>query len=88
MLEQSGPMAMTPLASRLGMDRTTLTRTLKPLEQRGLIKFEDDKKDQRIRNIVITPQGIEAALAALPRWEKAQVSAGVLLDRLGIEMHR
>ena len=81
-------MAMTPLASRLGMDRTTLTRTLKPLEQRGLIKFEDDKKDQRIRNIVITPQGIEAALAALPRWEKAQVSAGVLLDGLGIEMHR
>jgi DNA-binding MarR family transcriptional regulator len=59
------------LAERLVMDRTTLTRNLKPMEREGWLKSEPGQ-DQRTRVISLTPNG-EAALAkALPLWKQAQ----------------
>jgi DNA-binding MarR family transcriptional regulator len=59
------------LAERLVMDRTTLTRNLKPMEREKWLKSEPGQ-DQRTRVISLTPNG-EAALAkALPLWKQAQ----------------
>lgn len=59
------------LAEMLVMDRTTLTRNLKPLEREGWLKSEPGQ-DQRTRVISLTANG-EATLAkALPLWEQAQ----------------
>ncbi len=59
------------LAEILVMDRTTLTRNLKPLEREGWLKSEPGQ-DQRTRVISLTANG-EAALAkALPLWKQAQ----------------
>jgi DNA-binding MarR family transcriptional regulator len=59
------------LAERLVMDRTTLTRNLKPMKREGWLKSESGR-DQRTRVISLTPHG-EAALAkALPLWKQAQ----------------
>jgi DNA-binding MarR family transcriptional regulator len=59
------------LAKILVMDRTTLTRNLKPLEREGWIKSEPGQ-DQRTRVISLTADG-EAILAkALPLWKQAQ----------------
>jgi DNA-binding MarR family transcriptional regulator len=59
------------LAEELGMDRTTLTRNLKPLEREGWLKSEPGQ-DQRTRVVSLTTDG-EAALAkALPLWKQAQ----------------
>ncbi|WP_373538624.1 MarR family winged helix-turn-helix transcriptional regulator [Chamaesiphon sp.] len=59
------------LAERLVMDRTTLTRNLKPMEREGWLK-SDSGQDRRTRVISLTPNG-EAALAkALPLWKQAQ----------------
>jgi DNA-binding MarR family transcriptional regulator len=59
------------LAEVLGMDRTTLTRNLKPLEREGWLKSEPGQ-DQRTRVVSLTTDG-EAALAkALPLWKQAQ----------------
>lgn len=77
---------MKSLATALGMDRTTLTRNLKPMERRGWIAFHGDEDDRRLRGAAITAQGMEIALAALPRWREAQTSAASLLERLGIEL--
>ncbi|MDY0240996.1 MAG: MarR family transcriptional regulator [Rhodospirillaceae bacterium] len=63
---------MKKLAQRLVMDRTTLTRTLSPLEQRKLVMFEDDPKDLRTRKVNLTVEGLEALVSALPYWKQAQ----------------
>lgn len=59
------------LAEVLGMDRTTLTRNLKPLEREGCLR-SDPGQDRRTRVVSLTTEG-EAALAkALPLWRQAQ----------------
>lgn len=64
---------MNQLAQYLVMDRTTLTRNLKPLEREGLIQINPGK-DKRTRLISLTPEGIEALQKALPLWELSQSS--------------
>ncbi len=82
--------AMSRLADRLGMDRTTLTRNLQPLERRGLVSVGAGR-DRRERPVRITEAGREVLEAALPLWEDAQsrlysalgpVAFVSLLDRL------
>ena len=59
------------LAEILVVDRTTLTRNLKPLEREGLLKSEPGQ-DQRTRVISLTSNGETALAKALPLWEQAQ----------------
>ena len=59
------------LAKGLVMDRTTLTRNLKPLEKEGLIKITSGD-DKRTHFVKITPKGKSAMEKTLPYWEKAR----------------
>ncbi len=70
-ISAAGPATMTDLADTLVMDRTTLTRNLKPLLGRGLVE-RGEGEDRRQRPIAITPAGRDALGQALPLWEKAQ----------------
>ncbi len=56
------------LVPLLGMDRTTLTAALKPLERRGLIKSGRDDKDARARRLWLTDEGRAVVKAAYPVW--------------------
>lgn len=58
-------------ADSMVMDRTTLTRNLKPLVNRGLIAITQGK-DRRTKAIVITEEGGNVLSLALPLWKKAQ----------------
>jgi DNA-binding MarR family transcriptional regulator len=80
-LAQTGPIPSTRLARHLGVERTTLTRNLKPLEDRSLITISAGE-DARIRQIAITKQGTDLALKLLPLWQEAQKSAGKILATL------
>jgi len=60
------------LAERVGMDPTTLNRSLKPLEAQGLITSADDPADRRVRAVLITENGITRLRQAIPQWRKAQ----------------
>lgn len=60
------------LAEELVMDRTTLTRNVKPLIKAGLVASTPDEKDARVRNLTLTREGAERLAAALPHWENAQ----------------
>ena len=62
---------VTRLAEIGVMDRTTLTRNLKPLEKKGMIKVVPGD-DQRTRVVTLTTRGQEILTKALPLWEKAQ----------------
>lgn len=59
------------LAKGLVMDRTTITRNLKPLEKEGLIKMESGK-DKRTTFVNLTPKGKSAIDKTFPYWEKAR----------------
>jgi DNA-binding MarR family transcriptional regulator len=83
-LAQTGPLPLTALASMLGLERTSLTRNLRPLEDKGLVKSLADD-DQRVRRVAITKKGETAALAALDVWKKAQSSVDRVLVRSGID---
>lgn len=79
-----GPVTIIHLAEVLVMDRTTLTRNLKPLEGQGLIRAAPGD-DQRTREVTLTPHGKEALAQAIPFWEQAQAR---VVDELGEEWRR
>ncbi len=51
--------ASTQLGPRMGMEPTSLSRTLKTMEKKGYIYREVDKSDKRKVLIFLTPEGIE-----------------------------
>jgi DNA-binding MarR family transcriptional regulator len=54
----------------LGMDRTTLTASLKPLIRRRLVTLRSDATDRRIRRLALTAAGAAVLVAALPVWRR------------------
>ena len=75
-----GPSPLTELAIQLDLDRTTLTRNLKPLEREGLIESLPSKTDARIRTVQITPLGEQKIAIAYPLWQKAQSKVTQTID--------
>jgi len=67
------------LALRLRMNRTTLTRNLRPLEKEGLLRILRGS-DQRTSIITLTDKGRATLLKAFPLWQKAQKS---IVDKFG-----
>ena len=70
-LTNLGDGPLTRLADALVMDRTTLTRNLKPLVREGYIRIDQDA-DQRVRKVSLTPAGRDVFHKARPRWAQAQ----------------
>jgi DNA-binding MarR family transcriptional regulator len=71
MLQRAGPCSLTEFASATGHDRSTLNRTLRPLEQAGFVSSSPGA-DQRARIVAVTAQARSAMRAAQPHWEAAQ----------------
>src|SRR5262245_14789565 len=64
-------MSITALAKFMGMDRSTLTRNLRPLEAEGLITLGPEGW-RRSRTLEITKKGRSRLRDAMPLWEQAQ----------------
>ena len=79
-LERHGPMAVTRLANKVALDRSTMGRNLDLLERRGLVTLEVGDSDQRERVARLTEAGEAAIQAALPRWRETQARIGSILD--------
>jgi len=62
---------VTELADLLMMDRTTLTRNLRPLENQGLVKTRPGE-DRRTRLIELSKKGKNKLEKAIPLWKQAQ----------------
>jgi DNA-binding MarR family transcriptional regulator len=72
-------LSITALATVLGMDRSTLTRNLRPLEDDGLVLIGDEGW-RRSRTLELTRKGQLRLREAIPLWERAQKALG---ERLG-----
>jgi DNA-binding MarR family transcriptional regulator len=66
-----GALSIKSLADTLQMERTTLTRNLRPLEKRGYVELAPEGR-YRSRVLTLTPAGRAALVSALPLWEGAQ----------------
>ena len=69
-LNRPEPPTLGPVAELLGMDRTTLTAALKPLERRGLLQVQPDAKDRRSRRLSLTTEGLALLARAMPIWRR------------------
>jgi DNA-binding MarR family transcriptional regulator len=71
-LQKLGTVQLTVLANTLYMERTTLTRNLKPLEKSGLVQIKKSVTDARVRDVTITKAGKAKFREASRLWRKAQ----------------
>ena len=71
-LKRLGPMTINALAADLVVDRTTLGRTMLPLERDGLIRIAQGRADRRSKELQLTAAGAERLRAAVKQWAKAQ----------------
>lgn len=71
-LASEGDLPLSALADALALDRTTLTRNLKVLEARGLIRTYEDEDDARVRMVSVTLEGSTMLTGALERWAQVQ----------------
>jgi DNA-binding MarR family transcriptional regulator len=68
------------VAEVLGMDRTTLTANLKPLERRGLMETRVDPEDRRSRQLALTEAGLQVLEIATPIWVRVHTETEALLQ--------
>ncbi len=87
-LRARGPVTVSQLADAMAMDRTTLTRNLKPLERAGLMSAARGR-DRRSRTLSLSDEGARQLSAARPLWQRAQdeVNARLGADMVA-ELHR
>ncbi len=76
------PLRLGPLARRLGISPSTLTRNLERLEKDGLIAREPDPQDARASRVRRTGAGERAARRVA---DQELAFAGEVLERLGAE---
>src|SRR5713101_1243523 len=82
-LAQTGPLSISELSDRLGLDRTTLSRNLRLIEDKGWIAALGHD-DQRVRKVALTPKGMRKAAATLAFWKRADASVEPILRRFGL----
>ena len=68
-----GAMSITALAKFMIMDRSTLTRNLRPLEEEGLVAVGLEGW-RRSRTLEVTEKGRSRLGEALPLWKQAQAA--------------
>ena len=78
-IRELGPIPVSELGEAMGMDRTTVTRNVRLLERRGLVRVEPGR-DRRTRLVRLTSSGRSVHRKAVPYWERAQAA---LVGRLG-----
>lgn len=81
-IKKKGPINVIALAEELAMDRTTLARSLGPLERDGYLSISKGEKDQRIKVIALTDHGTARLEEAVKLWRQAQTE---FESRFGVE---
>ncbi|WP_238122393.1 MULTISPECIES: MarR family winged helix-turn-helix transcriptional regulator [unclassified Xanthobacter] len=82
MLSRPEPFTVTRLAEAMGMDRTTITSNLKPLERKRLVTVATDAQDRRVRRIVLSARGQEVLEQAARHWQQANAAVEARLGEV------
>ena len=60
MFKLDGVMSMKELAQHMGCDASFITSVADTLERRGFVRREPSQRDRRVKNLVLTDEGIAA----------------------------
>lgn len=71
---------MKELAHRMGCDASFVTAIADALERRGLARREPSQRDRRVKNLVLTPEGIAARERLLSEFAARMPWCGRLDD--------
>lgn len=82
---------VTEVARALFMERTSVTRAIRPLEKIGLLRVARSTDDARSKIIVLTGAGERTLRNAYPRWKRTsrrirEVLGAARVDALGAEL--
>jgi len=89
LIDRQGEVKAADIADLFGLAPRTVTDTLDGMERQGLISRHPDKKDRRIKRIVLTDAGRRALAATEPvRRELINQVLGTLSDGEGQELSR
>ena len=75
-----GALSITQLADLLGLERSALARSLRPLQRRGWLRVTVGA-DRRARIVRLTPSGRRLLRRVYPLWEQAQTGLAGALSR-------
>lgn len=73
--------SVSDLATHIGLERTTVVRTLKPLLKKGYVE-DTSEEGKRNRNLQLTSSGHKMMAQARPLWQQAQDK---IAEEIGIE---
>lgn len=68
-IKHYGQVSINNLAKGLQVDRTTLSRTIRKLQENGWINIVE-KSDKRIKLLELTEKGCQLVATLLPRWNR------------------
>lgn len=71
--------SLSQIAAQLDMDRSSLTRTLKPLAEAGWVELRTSPLDARARSVHLSPAGLAERQRMFPHWQNAQHQVNALL---------
>jgi DNA-binding MarR family transcriptional regulator len=71
---------ITALAARMGLDQSTLSRTLRTLEADGLVEIAVADADQRRKLVWLTEKGARRLESALAAWRQAHAELGKIVS--------
>jgi DNA-binding MarR family transcriptional regulator len=70
-LKRLGPLTMNEFSKAIRLERTTLVRNLKPLENMGLVSIFEEESS-KTRQVHLTDKGLEQLNKAVSYWNQAQ----------------
>lgn len=74
------PQSISEIGKWLNIERTSLTRNIKPLEASGLVT-RSNEGPQRRRRIELTKKGEKLLISAYPLWREAQEKVASKFDK-------
>lgn len=72
LLQAEGPQAQIRLSQQVGLDRTSVMRTVDLLEGRGLVRRDPEPGDRRKHRVVLTDAGADLLARTLPEVRRAE----------------
>lgn len=78
-------LTMSRLAEKRELSPSTLTRTLRPMEEGGWLEIFPDPENGRLRRLRLTREGRARLKAAYSGWKQAQAEAAEIVSARDVE---
>jgi DNA-binding MarR family transcriptional regulator len=81
LISATGPVRPSALAARLMVERSTLSRNLALMQDRGWITVAETSPTGRTMSVTIADAGVTAFISASTAWRSAQANAATMLGQ-------